>query len=113
MEKNPLKVAVKRMTGEGIPQAPEIEQFGMDGEEAIAGLLWEHFDCVIRNVAVPHKELYLEKDFAVIEGGVIFVIEVKNWKGEIFAEGDKFYQKKDNGVKKVFLEKGYFILGYS
>ena len=101
MEKNLLKVAVKRITGAGIPQTPEVEQFGMDGEEAIANLLWEHFPCVIRNHTVPHKELYLEKDFAVIESGVIFVIEVKNWKGEIGAEGDKFYQKKDNGVKKT------------
>ena len=101
MGNNPLKVAVKRMTGVGIPSTPEVERFGMDGEEVIAKLLWEHFDCVIRNLTVPHKELYLEKDFAVIADGVIFVLEVKNWKGEIGAEGDKFYQDKDNGTRKT------------
>jgi hypothetical protein len=101
MGNNPLKVAAKRMTGAGIPPIEEVERFGMDGEEVIANLLWEHFDCVIRNLTVPHKELYLEKDFAVIADGVIFVLEVKNWKGEIGAEGDKFYQNKDNGTRKT------------
>jgi hypothetical protein len=64
-------------------------------------MLYQNFDCVIRNVVVPHKELYLEKDFLVIVGGVPFVLEIKNWKGEIGCEGDKFYQNKDNGVHKT------------
>ena len=101
MKKNPLKIALRRATGLGLPSAPEIECFGMDGEEIVANLLWEHFDCVIRNVAVPHKELYLEKDFAVVYRGVIFVLEVKNWKGEIGIAENGFYQRKENGVYKT------------
>ena len=84
-----------------LPMQEEIEQFGADGEESVYRMLTESFDCVIRNVAVPHKELYLEKDFLVIERGVPFVLEIKNWKGEIGVEGKDFYQKKDNGVKKT------------
>lgn len=84
----------------GLPSMDEIERFGADGEERVYRLLCEHFSCVIRNVAVPHKSLYLEKDFLVIYQGVAFVIEVKHWKGEIGCKGDVFYQNKENGIRK-------------
>ena len=99
--KHPFKTILTRTRGAGLPPQEEIEQFGSDGEEVIARMLWENFDCVIRNVVVPHKELYLEKDFMVVADGVPFVLEVKNWKGEIGREGDKFYQNKENGVHKT------------
>lgn len=83
-----------------IPPLPEIERFGADGEEAVYRLLCDHFDCVLRNVAVPHKKLFLEKDFLVSVRGVPFVLEVKNWKGEIASAGTSFYQNKPNGVRK-------------
>lgn len=98
---NILETIVTRTTASKIPPVAEIEQFGADGEESIYRLLCGHFDCVIRNVVVPHKELYLEKDFLVLVKGVPFVLEVKNWKGEIGYEGDKFYQNKENGVRKT------------
>lgn len=98
---NHFQTFVKRSFGAGLPKQEEIEQFGADGEEVICRMLYQSFDCVIRNVVVPHKELYLEKDFLVIVGGVPFVLEIKNWKGEIGCEGDKFYQNKDNGVHKT------------
>lgn len=90
------------MRAERLPQLEEIESFGADGEEVIYRLLCQNFDCVIRNVVVPHKNLYLEKDFLVIHKNVPFVIEVKNWKGEIGCEkSGEFYQNKDNGVHKT------------
>ena len=97
-----LKTMLKRASARPLPPLEEIESFGVDGEEIIYRLLCEHFDCVIRNVVVPHKDLYLEKDFLVIHQNVPFVIEVKNWKGEIGCEknGD-FYQNKENGVYKT------------
>ncbi len=98
---NRFQTFVNRSFGEGLPKQEEIEQFGADGEEVICRMLYQNFDCVIRNVVVPHKELYLEKDFLVIVNGVPFVLEIKNWKGEIGCEGDKFYQNKDNGVHKT------------
>ena len=98
---NPFKTLVNRSLGAAIPPTEEIEQFGADGEEVIYRMLCDHFDCVIRNVVVPHKNLYLEKDFLVLVKGVPFVLEIKNWKGEIGAEGDKFYQNKDNGTRKT------------
>ena len=98
---NVFKTIVHRTTGAGLPPQEEIEQFGADGEEVICRMLYENFDCVIRNVVVPHKQLYLEKDFLVIVKGVPFVLEIKNWKGEIGCEGDKFYQNKPNGVHKT------------
>lgn len=97
---NLIKTFLHRSTGAGLPPVEEIEQFGIDGEEIIYRMLYESFDCVIRNVAVPHKELYLEKDFLVVVKNVPFVIEVKNWKGEIGCSGDQFFQKKPNGVQK-------------
>jgi len=84
----------------GLPPMEEIERFGADGEEQVYRLLCEHFACVIRNVAVPHKSLYLEKDFLVLYQGVAFVIEVKHWKGEIGCHGDVFYQNKENRIRK-------------
>ena len=96
-----LKTLWRRMSAERLPQMEEIEQFGADGEEDIYRTLCKHFDCVIRNVIVPHKSLYLEKDFMVIHKGIPFVIEVKNWKGEIGCSGDDFYQNKQNGVRKT------------
>ena len=98
---NPFKTLVNRSLGAAIPPTEEIEQFGADGEEVIYRMLCDHFDCVIRNVVVPHKNLYLEKDFLVLVKGVPFVLEIKNWKGEIGVEGDKFYQNKENGVHKT------------
>jgi len=98
---NRFQTFVNRSLAAGLPRQEEIEQFGADGEEVICRMLYQNFDCVIRNVVVPHKELYLEKDFLVIVGDVPFVLEIKNWKGEIGCEGDKFYQNKDNGVRKT------------
>ena len=97
-----LKTAWNRASAKHLPPLEEIESFGVNGEEIIYRLLCERFDCVIRNVVVPHKDLYLEKDFLVIHQNVPFVIEVKNWKGEIGCEknGD-FYQNKENGVHKT------------
>lgn len=97
-----LKTMWNRARAEHLPMLEEIESFGVDGEEVIYRLLCQSFDCVIRNVVVPHKKLYLEKDFLVIHKNVPFVIEVKNWKGEIGCEqnGD-FYQNKENGVHKT------------
>ncbi len=96
-----VKTALTRMRAKKIPLMEEIEAFGADGEEVIYRLLCQSFDCVIRNVVVPHKKLYLEKDFLVVHKNVPFVIEVKNWKGEIGCEGNNFYQNKDNGVHKT------------
>ena len=98
---NVLETFVNRATAKKIPLPEEIEQFGSDGEEAVYRLLCSQFDCVIRNAVVPHKSLYLEKDFLVFVNGVPFVLEIKNWKGEIGIEGDKFYQAKENGVRKL------------
>ena len=96
-----LRQLANRSRGAGLPTREEIECFGADGEEDICRLLRKDFDCVIRNVIVPHKKKLLEKDFLVIEKGVPFVIEVKNWKGIVRCEGDTFTQDKANGTHKV------------
>ena len=83
-----------------LPVQEEIELFGANGEDSVYRTLKKSFDCVIRNVAVPHNDLFLEKDFLVIEQGIPFVLEIKNWKGEITTDGKSFYQDKDNGVQK-------------
>ena len=97
---NPIKTFLNRSRAEALPPVEEIEQFGADGEEGVCRLLASHFDCVIRNAVVPCKDHYLEKDLLVIHHGVPFILEIKNWKGEIGRNGDKFYQKKENGVYK-------------
>ena len=96
-----VKTVWNRMRAEHLPPLEEIESFGADGEEAIYRLLCKHFECVIRNVVVPHKKLYLEKDFLVVHKNVPFVIEVKKWKGEIGCKNGEFYQNKENGVHKT------------
>ena len=80
---NLLKTAFHRSRASGLPPLEEVERFGADGEEAIYRLLSENLDTVVRNVAVPHKNLYLEKDFFIQHLGVPFVVEVKHWKGKI------------------------------
>lgn len=97
---NLFKTMVHRSRASGLPPLEEIERFGADGEEAIYRLLSENLDCVIRNVAIPHKTLYLEKDFFVGHLGVPFVLEVKHWKGKIGCKDGVFYQNKENGVHK-------------
>lgn len=98
---NTPKIAWNRTRAAHLPPMEEIEQFGADGEESVYRLLCNQFDVVIRNVVVPHKKLYLEKDFMVICQNVLFILEVKNWKGEIGCDGDKFYQLKENGIRKT------------
>ncbi len=98
---NLIRTARFRATADRLPPLEEIEAFGADGEEVIYRLLSEKFDCVLRNVVVPHKKLYLEKDMMVIHRGVPFVLEIKHWKGEIGAAGGEFYQNKENGVHKT------------
>lgn len=98
--KNPFGIIKRRATATPLPRVEEIEQFGSDGEDEVLRLLRRHGMCVTRNVAVPHNEKYLEKDFLVDYDGTLFVLEVKNWKGEIGQRGDRFYQKKDNGEYK-------------
>lgn len=96
-----IKTAINRSRAEHLPIPKEIEQFGADGEEAVYRTLCESFDCVIRNVVVPHKKLYLEKDFMVVYKGIPFVLEVKNWKGEIGCKDGEFYQSKERCEKKM------------
>lgn len=84
----------------GLPPLEEIECFGANGEETVYRLLCDHFECVVRNPSVPHKKMYLEKDFLVLHRGVPFVIEVKHWKGEIGCRDGVFYQNKENGTRK-------------
>lgn len=98
---NEIRHAANRALSVSLPTQEEIERFGSDGEEAVCRELRAHFDCVIRNAIVPHKDQFLEKDFLVIENGVPFVIEVKNWKGTVGWSGDTFYQDKDNGIRKT------------
>ena len=83
-----------------LPGMEEMEAFGAAGEEAAYRVLREAFSTVIRNPVVPHKEKFLEKDFLVVESGVPFVIEVKNWKGSVSMEGDRFRQTKPDGTVK-------------
>ena len=90
----------RRLHALPLPEQEAIQSFGARGEEAVYRLLREHFDCVIRNVVVPWGDGYLEKDFLVIQKGVPVVLEIKNWKGRIRAEGDHFCQDKPNGVHK-------------
>lgn len=91
-----------RIGAEKIPPLEEMERFGAGGEDVIYRILRENFSCVIRNVVIPHKDKYLEKDFLVMERGVPVVIEVKNWKGTVRIDrsGD-FCQDKANGEHKV------------
>jgi hypothetical protein len=96
-----LGAGLRRATSPGLPSQEEIERFGADGEEAVCRLLRESFECVIRNVIVPHKKKYLEKDFLVLFHGIPFVIEVKAWKGKIGMDGADFYQDKPNGTRKT------------
>ncbi len=100
--KNILHRAKYRISAEKLPAGDEIDRFGADGEDTIYRILRENFSCVIRNVIVPHKDKYLEKDFLVVERGVPVVIEVKNWKGKIGVEPNgEFCQDKENGVHKT------------
>ena len=96
-----LRTLRNRANGQELPEEPEIERFGADGEEQVYEVLAKAFDTVIRSPALPHKELFLEKDFLVIHKGFPFILEIKHWKGEIGQCGDKFYQEKDNGVRKT------------
>ena len=91
-----LRTLRNRANGQELPEEPEIERFGADGEEQGYEELANAFDTVIRSPALPHKDLFLEKDFLVIYKGFPFVLEIKHWKGEIGQRGDRFYQKKDN-----------------
>ncbi|MBE6602545.1 MAG: NERD domain-containing protein [Ruminococcaceae bacterium] len=97
---NLFKTALHRSRASGLPPLEDIERFGADGEESIYRLLSENLDTVIRNLAVPHKNLYLEKDFFVQHLGVPFVLEVKHWKGKIGCSDGVFYQDKENGTHK-------------
>lgn len=92
-----------RLHARSLPVQEEMERFGANGEDIIYRILRENFSCVIRNVIVPHKDKYLEKDFLVMERGVPVVIEVKNWKGKvgIDAQTGDFFQLKANGTRKV------------
>ena len=83
-----------------LPGMGEMEAFGAAGEEAVYRVLREAFSVVVRNPVIPHKEKFLEKDFLVVEGGVPFVIEVKNWKGSVSMEGETFRQTKPDGTTK-------------
>ena len=96
-----LKTFFRRLFASGLPAMPEIERFGVDGEDVIYRMLREQFSCVIRNPVIPHGDGYLEKDFLVLYNKTPFVIEVKNWKGNIGSNGSEFYQDKANGERKV------------
>lgn len=83
-----------------LPAMDEMEEFGVGGEEVAFRFLKENFSSVVRNPIIPYQNKFLEKDFLVIERGIPFVIEVKNWKGTISSAGDSFLQTKADGTKK-------------
>lgn len=91
-----------RLFAKKLPLTGEMEAYGAAGEETIYRKLRESFDCVLRNVIIPHGEGYLEKDFLVVQDGIPLVVEVKNWKGMISVSpnGDRFYQEKPDGTRK-------------
>lgn len=88
-------------TGRGsLPRTDEMEAFGAAGEEMAYRALRASFSFVVRNPVIPHGNKFLEKDFLVVEAGLPFVIEIKNWKGTISAQGEMFRQVKADGTAK-------------
>ena len=83
-----------------LPRMEEAEQFGTAGEELAYRTLRAAFSFVVRNPLIPHGKKFLEKDFLVVENGLPFVIEIKNWKGEISMAGENFRQVKADGTVK-------------
>ena len=91
---NRFQTLVNRALAEGLPKQEEIELFGADGEEVICRMLCENFDKVIRNVVVPHKELYLEKvlrftyvlsTVACIVTGVMMIFGVTHFESRYYS----------------------------
>lgn len=83
-----------------LPGMGEMEAYGAGGEEMAYRALREAFSFVARNPVIPHGNKFLEKDFLVVEQNLPFVIEVKNWKGTVSAQGDGFRQTKADGTVK-------------
>lgn len=90
-----------RLRAVGLPKQTEAEKYGSAGEDRIYRILSKEFDCVVRNIVLPVDGKYLEKDFFVFHHGVPFVLEIKNWKGTIYQDGDDFCQDKSDGTHRV------------
>ena len=90
-----------REFGKGaLPRTEEMEQYGAAGEEIAYRALREAFSFVVRNPLIPHGKKLLEKDFLVVENGLPFVVEIKNWKGTVSEAGENFRQVKADGTVK-------------
>lgn len=91
-----------------IPKSPE-RIYGERGER-IAGEvlrdLMKEGDCLLENVSISYDGKSAEIDKLVINSNGVFIIEVKNYAGELFGGEDdqKWTKRKEDGGGNVFLK---------
>lgn len=66
---------------------------GQDGEQiatAIIKSVLQKGDCLLTNVSISYEEKRTELDNVVINQSGVFIIEVKNYKGQLFGNEDDY-----------------------
>jgi len=81
-----------------------VERGGMLGEEYAESLIDDGQNgCYLRNPIIPHPKkpgIFFETDFLVYMRGILFCVEIKNFRGKVY------YPAR---YRTVFVEKGWFI----
>lgn len=99
-----IKIALTRMCAPSIPHCSEAEQYGEQGELALAKEIQARLPAcrIKKNVLVQASEGHAEIDLLILYKNKLFAIEVKRWQGRITEQDDRFIQyKRDRWTEEI------------
>lgn len=95
---------ISRSSGSSIPYTPAEKRVGNYGEEEVYDSLSRALPeaTIFRSVVLDENLAKGEIDFLVIYKFKVFVVELKTWRGDIYQEGEQFYQDKESSAGETY-----------
>lgn len=95
---------ISRSSGSSIPYTPAEKRVGNYGEEEVYDSLRRALPeaTIFRSIVLDENLAKGEIDFLVIYKFKVFVVELKTWRGDIYQEGEQFYQDKESSAGETY-----------
>lgn len=102
-----IGLGISRATGSTLPFTPTKKKVGNYGEVRVYNELKTKLPeaTIIRNVCIDSELAKGEIDFLIIYQAKVFVLEVKSWRGNIYQDGDQFFQDKESSGGDSYTNK--------
>ncbi|NLN80279.1 MAG: NERD domain-containing protein [Erysipelotrichia bacterium] len=102
-----ISLGISRTTGYSLPFTSSKKRVGNYGELEVYNELRTKLPeaIIIRNVCLNSKLAKGEIDFLIIYQAKVFVLELKSWRGNIYQDGDQFFQNKQSSGGNSYVNK--------